>query len=341
MDRDPLATLAVRLADAWVVTDGGRPLYGADPGRPGIVTPVLADRATAVSLAAIVADGDAAWAARTGVAPLGDPWAAMRAFAAHGVVGLSPQGRWVGGAPPRMRFVVRRGEVGAALPTVLAVGDDDTGWQAVAPPGTTAPDARDLVPWVRYDVTDLAAITFRDGMPLGCEASGAPLFEVQEAGQSIVVRDDPVAGPWGVAGGVVQLWSDASVAHDRCEARARASSVGSLEVAPVTDLAAHLARLSCELPGATVTINPHGHREHAAIAYLARPDVRVPRWWASRPRLAGPLVRGPGGIWTVGPGNRFDLIDEVPEWSGCDTFFWDGIDPGMAWPRGPGGRESA
>ena len=123
----PLDNVAGRFAAGWVVTDGDRPLFGTDPDRPGIVTPLLPDRRTAVSLAAIVADGDQAWEGRLGVSPLGDPWGAMRAFAARGVVGWSPQGRWDGGAPPRVRFAVRRHEVGAPLPTVIDLDEVETG----------------------------------------------------------------------------------------------------------------------------------------------------------------------------------------------------------------------
>jgi hypothetical protein len=41
------------------------------------------------------------------------------------------------------------------------------------------------------------------------------------------------------------------------------------------------------------------------------------------------MLRGPGGVWTIGQGNRFDLVAEAPEWSGCDTFFWDGTGSGV------------
>ena len=319
------------LAAGWVVTDGDRPLFGADPGRPGIVTPLLPDRRTAASLAAIVADGDEAWASRLGVAPLGDPWAAMRAFATQGVVGLSPQGRWSAGTPPRIRFAVRRREVGAPLPTVIATGDDASGWEAIVRPGDAVPGGSDLVAWVRHDITDRAAITFRDGMPLGQEAPGARLFEVRAAGRAIVVCNDPVAGPWGHLGGVVQLVSEATAAHDRCEALARSSGLGSgpYEVFPVPDLAVRLTELGHECPVATVTVNAHGHREHGAIAYGSPPAGAAPRWWDGRPSLVAPLLRGPGGIWTIHAGNRFGLVDEAPEWSGRDTYFWDGAGSGV------------
>ena len=326
----PLDNVAGRFAAGWVVTDGDRPLFGTDPDRPGIVTPLLPDRRTAVSLAAIVADGDQAWEGRLGVSPLGDPWGAMRAFAARGVVGWSPQGRWDGGAPPRVRFAVRRHEVGAPLPTVIASGNRTTGWHTLITAHGSPPAAHDVVPWVRYDVTDRAAITFRDGMPLGQAEDGDSLFEVRGGGRPVIVRDDPVVGPWGVAGGVVQLVSDSDVAHDRCEALARTSGmgVGPYEVTQVPDLAARLLDLAVEAPGALVTVNPHGHREHAAIAYGTRPSGVVPRWWDRRPELDGPILRGPGGVWTIRPGNRFDLVTEAPEWSGCDTFFWDGSGSG-------------
>ncbi len=322
----PVENVAGRFAAGWVVTDGDRPLFGTDPDRPGIVTPLLPDQRTAASLAAIVADGDDAWERRLGVAPLGDPLAAMRAFAAHGIVGWTPQGRWDGAPPPRVRFAVRRREVGAPLPTIIAVGDEATGWHAIVVVHGSLPSAHEVVPWVRYDVTDRAAITFRDGMPLGQAENGDPLFEVRGGGMPVVVRDDPVVGPWGVAAGVVQLVSDPDVAHGRCEFLGRTSGVGvgPFEVAPVPDLAARLVELAVEAPGAFVTVNSGGHREHAAIAYQARPSEVVPRWWDGRLDLGGPVLRGPGGVWMIRPGNRFELVTEAPEWSGCDTFFWDG-----------------
>ena len=322
----PLDDVARRFAGGWVVTDGDRPLFGTDPDRPGIVTPLLPDRRTAVSLAVIVADGDDAWAQRLGVAPLGDPLDAMQALAVRGVVGWSPQGRWDGGAPARVRFAVRRHEVGAPFPTVIASGGEVSGWHVVLGSGASLPPADDVVAWVRYDVTDRAAITFRDGMPLGQVEAGAPLFEVLDSGSVVVVRDDSVAGPWGVACGAVRLVSDPDVAHHRCEALARSSSGGGgpYEVAAVTDLARRLAELAIEAPEALVTVNSHGHREHAAIAHGTRPRGVVPRWWEHRPELSGPVLRGPGGIWRIGPGNRFDLEAEAPGFSGGDTFFWDG-----------------
>ena len=323
----PLENVAGRFAAGWVVTDGDRPLFGADPDRPGIVTPLLPDQRTAASLAAIVADGDQAWERRLGVSPLGDPWDAMRSFASRGVVGWSPQGRWAGGSPPRVRFAVRRHEVGAPLPTVIASGDSATGWHALVAAHGSPPPAHGVVPWVRYDVTDRAAITFRDGMPLGQAEDGDPLFEVRRGGRPVIVRDDPVVGPWGVAAGVVQLVSDPEVAHGRCECLGRTSGVGvgPFEVAPVPDLAARLVELAVEAPGAFVTVNSGGHREHAAIAYRARPSGVVPRWWDGRADFDGPVLRGPGGVWMIRPGNRFELVTEAPEWSGCDTFFWDGV----------------
>ena len=42
-----------------------------------------------------------------------------------------------------------------------------------------------VVPWVRYDVTDRAAIAFRDGMPLKQAEDGDPLFEVGLLGEEI------------------------------------------------------------------------------------------------------------------------------------------------------------
>lgn|GEM_PF-6043082 len=326
----PVDDLAGRFAAGWIVTDGDRPLFGTDPDRAGIVTPLLPDRRTAVSLAAIVADGDEAWERRLGVSPLGDPRDAMRAFASRGVVGWSPQGRWDGGAPPRVRFAVRRHEVGASLPTVIVSGDGATGWHTLLAAHGPPASAHDVVPWARHDVTDRAAITFRDGMPLGQGEDGGSLFEVREVGRPVIVRDDPVLGPWGVSGGVVQLVSDPDVAHDRCGALARTSGggVGRYEVAPVADLARRLAELAAEASGAMVTVNSGGHREHAAIAYQTRPSGVVPRWWDDRPELDGPVLRGPGGVWMIRPGNRFDLVTDAPEWSGCDTFFWDGTGSG-------------
>jgi hypothetical protein len=322
--------VATRFASGWVVTDGDRPLFGTDPDRPGIVTPLLPDRRTAVSLASIVADGDDAWTRRLGVASLGEPQHAMRAFAACGVVGWSPQGRWDGGTPPRVRFSVRPHEVGAPMPTVIASGDRTTGWHALFPSHGHSTSAPDVVPWVRYDVTDRAAITFRDGMPLGQVGESDPLFEVRGGGKPVILRDDPVVGPWGVAGGVVQLVSDLDVANRQCEALARTlgGGVGPYQVAEVPDLAARLDELVVEASGAMVTVNSGGHREYAAIAYPRRPEGVVPRWWDRHPRIDGPVLRGPGGIWMVRPGNRFDLVAEAEEWSGCDTFFWSGSGSG-------------
>jgi hypothetical protein len=173
-----------------IIRDDGGYLLGAGELTDGLIVPLFPDEQSAQEVTQSLSEDPRGLKLR--VAPLGDPFKAMRKAAGEGAAGFQfssglfteeqrksvfeqTEGRVL------FPFMTRREEAGGQWPTVLGSASRcDTGTYLTRR-GPTPFGAHDLCQWVRWDVMDRASAKLAIGQPLRSHDPGQPFWCLSHA----------------------------------------------------------------------------------------------------------------------------------------------------------------
>ncbi len=327
-----------RLSSAYAITLGDRLLPGAGAYGVGAVASVMQDEAGARAWINEFADDLAALDRGVAdVVPVGEPWKFMRRAAGEGLAGI--EGANLENFPERFMFMVRVEEAGSALPTVLA-SITDNGWDScLTRTGAQKLDHAEVLHWQRFDILDEVTGQWGQNCPFRGWQQGEALYELGSESIVVLLANVPLLGDWNSTEGAFAFFTSEEQAthyhqHHLGDGRNRMLFVGagapndvfkamaSLKPRPILDLKVRLKELSEINLLAAWCVNPDGHRENSAygrLFYGGHHPVGRSDGDAGAPRMAAV-----SGIWTVMPGNLFELERPMPPWTGKDTIRWSG-----------------
>jgi len=328
-----------KLCNAYAITLGERLMPGAGVYGVGAVAVVMPHEHAARAWLDEFADAVASLDRGPGdVVPVGDPWKFMRRAAGEGLAGI--EGANVEAFTERFMFMVRVEEAGATLPTVLA-SITEKGWDTcLTRTGIKELDHAEVLHWQRFDILDQVTGQWGQRCPFRVWEQGERLYELGSDDVVVLVGNVPLLGDWNSTEGAFAFFTSEDDAshfrdHHLCQGRGEnrimigpngpdgpRHAIAELTARPVLDLRARLEELSQINPLAAWCVNPDGHRENSAygrLLYGGQHPVGLPDDSAEAPWMAAV-----SGIWKVMPGNRFELDESMPAWTGRDTIRWSG-----------------
>jgi hypothetical protein len=314
-----------RLSNAYAITLGDRLMPGAGVYGVGAVTPVMPDEVSARAWIAEFAD-DLATLDRgaADIVPVGDPWKFMRRAAGEGLAGIEGANRE--SFSERFMFMVRVEEAGSVLPTVLGSITDNSWNTCLTRTGPKELDHAEVLHWQRFDILDQVTGQWGQNCPFRGWQQGETLHELGSDSLVVLLANVPLLGDWNSTEGAFAFFTSEEQAthyhqHHLGDGRNRMlfvaagapndphEAMASLKPRPVMDLKVRLKELSQINPLAAWCVNPDGHRENSGYGRLDNST--------EAPRMAAV-----SGIWTVIPGNIFELEGSMPPWTGEDTIRW-------------------
>lgn len=313
------------LENAFVLTADGRPHPVIASSPIGASAVVLESESSANEhLQGWREDLELAGRGTAGLERVGDPWQFMRRAAGEGLGSIVNAD-----TGDLFMFMVRVEEAGSELPTVLTLHDAQHNWG----PSLTRSAKQlfkhsELLHWTRYDILDRVSGSFGQLEPFRHWNSGDALFELGTDDVVALILEAPLLGDWNSTDGSYPFFTSHESAQHYLEHhlpyqrhikifRAYGSNAATPEVRPVTDISARLAELRELNPLITWCVNPDDHRENQAFGRVRDPWNRYGDDDAFR-------MSAVSGIWAVREGNRFELQEPMPGWSGRDTISWSG-----------------
>lgn len=328
-----------RIRNAYAITLGDSLMPGAGVYGMGAVAAVMPDEA---SMRAFVEEHAEPLAdlgrGPAGFTQVGDPWQFMRRAAEEGLAGIEGAVRAV--YPDRFMFMVRVEEAGLLLPTVLA-SITETGWdECLTRTGVKPLDHAELLHWQRHDILDAVTGQWGQRCPFRDWDHGAPLYELCTDDIVVLLAHVPLLGDWNSTEGAFAFFTSEEEAqhyhqHHLGNGRNQMVLVGpgapddpheamaSLRPRVVADVKARLQELVEVRPFAAWCVNPDGHRENSAYGRTPLGDVYVSDDGQGADPGSHSMV-AVSGVWTLMPGNVFELASSMPAWNGRDTIRWSG-----------------
>ena len=328
------------LANGWYIEAEGRILPTLTGYRIGVVGAVLPSREAAEVLLSPGGEDLVATYPDARALPVDDPWTLMRRAAGEGLCGFQiiSNGEW----SHRFMFMVRVEEAGNELPTILTSIHRETGWStSLSRTREVAIAHAEVLHWERFDILDSVSGKAGQTCPFRDWDDGDPLFEICSDSLVVLLANVHLLGPWNSPDGAFAFFTSADKAehylrHHLGDGRNRmllagpgapespAAAFASLAVRPVTDLRVRLQELAGVAPIAAWCVNPDGHREDSGYGRLVYGGEHPAALSPNSDDVDEPRMVAVSGIWSVAPGNRFQMLVPDAPWTGLDTIRWSG-----------------